>query len=233
MDGNWIASSVLHVVLHLVYINIIIAGGNNNISFCLYLFVYISTINQSNRVTICTGVTSQLIVTLTGLRDAMLNWTNADRFCHCALYTVSLCHCLLAMCACMSLCLYNPSIAFLTATVKSLRSTVNILSPEHEYPYEIINHGGFDRPNSGRTYLGTFPSPSPPYFILPTTTSTDTSSSNQWRLPDRYVDSSMDGEMEMEEWIGAEGWWNLLCCDDRQSTREKPLDHSIHTRART
>lgn len=177
MDGNWIASSVLHVALHLVYINIIIAGGYKNISFCLYLFVYISTINQSNRVTICSGVTSQLIVTLTGLRDAMLNWTKADRFCHCALYTVSLCHCsCLAMSECMSLCLYNPSIAFLTATLKSLRSTIN----KHEYPYEIINHGGFDRPNSGRTYLGTFPSPSPSYYsILPTTTSTDTSSSNQ------------------------------------------------------
>ena len=22
----------------------------------------------------------------------------------------------------------------------------------------------------------------------------------------------MDGEMEMEKWIRAEGWWNLLCC---------------------
>lgn len=157
MDGNRIASSVLHVALHLVYINIIIAGGYNNISFCLYLFVYISTINQSNRVTICTGVTSQLIVILTGLRDAEMD-QRGPFLPLCIVYCVivSLCHCSCLLAVCVSLCLYNPKYPLFDSYREII--TMTILSPEYEYPYEIINHGGFD-PQIGENLPRYFPSP--------------------------------------------------------------------------
>lgn len=150
--GSPFPCCMLHCILYILIL-LLLGGIIICISFCLYLFVYISTINQSNRVTICTGVTSQLIVTLGW---GMLNWTNADRFCHCALSTVSLCHCSCLLAVCVSLCLYNPWYPLFDSYREII--TMTILSPEYEYPYEIINHGGFD-PQIGENLPRYFPSP--------------------------------------------------------------------------